>query len=134
MEPPHETVSTVDSGQLQLVENPKLRNRLIRFFTRMQLVEQIVDKNNFVLVDEICSVFLVCAGITVQIFEKDAITAVSRAGNSLTGISAQTLFILRIAYCHKRPTRTRGTIFSASRFSGLASRLSARRMRKKRWS
>ncbi|MBT8066919.1 MAG: hypothetical protein KJO09_06730 [Gammaproteobacteria bacterium] len=74
----------VDSGRLQLIENPELRDSIIRYFTRMELIERIVDKNNAVFVDDIYNKFLVRAGITVQIFRKDAISALARAGEILT--------------------------------------------------
>ena len=74
----------VDSGQLQLIDNPELRDTIIRYFTRMELVERIVDKNNAVFVDDIYNGFLIRAGITVQIFRKDAISALARGGEILT--------------------------------------------------
>jgi hypothetical protein len=73
----------VDSGQLQLIDNPELRDTIIRYFTRMELIERIVDKNNAVFVDDIYNGFLVRAGITVQIFRKDAISALARGGEIL---------------------------------------------------
>ena len=73
----------VDSGQLQLIENPELRDSIIRYFTRMELVERIVDKNNAEFVDDIYNDFLIRAGIAVQISRANAITALSRAGEIL---------------------------------------------------
>jgi len=70
----------VDSGQLQLIDNPDLRDSLIRYFTRMELVERIVDKNNAVFVDDIYNAFLIRAGITVQISRAEFISALSRTG------------------------------------------------------
>ena len=74
----------VDSGQLQLIENSDLRDSLIRYFTRMELVERITDKNNAMFVDDIYNAFLVRAGITVRISRAEYITALSRAGEILT--------------------------------------------------
>jgi hypothetical protein len=73
----------VDSGQLQLIENSDLRDSLIRYFTRMELVERIADKNNAMFVDDIYNAFLVRAGITVRISRAEYITALSRAGEIL---------------------------------------------------
>ena len=74
----------VDSGQLQLIESSDLRDSLIRYFTRMELVERITDKNNAMFVDDIYNAFLVRAGITVRISRAEYITALSRAGEILT--------------------------------------------------
>ena len=74
----------VDSGQLQLIENSGLRDSLIRYFTRMELIERIADKNNAMFVDDIYNAFLVRAGITVRISRAEYITALSRAGEILT--------------------------------------------------
>jgi hypothetical protein len=68
----------VSSGHLQLIRDPKLRDKLVRHFARMKRDEAIIGKNNQDLIDDIYGPFLLQAGITMRFGQHDTETILNR--------------------------------------------------------
>lgn len=68
----------VSSGHLQLIRDPKLRDKLVRYFARMKRDEAIIGKNNQDLIDDIYGPFLLQIGITLRFGRHDIETTLNR--------------------------------------------------------
>jgi hypothetical protein len=55
------------TGNLQLIRNPDLRRRLVRYFADVERSELIVEKNSREYVDRIFVPFLINAGVTINV-------------------------------------------------------------------
>ena len=69
----------VSSGHLQLIRDPKLRDKLVRHFGVMKRDEAIIGKNNQDLVDDIYGPFLLQAGISMRFGRLDTEATLNRA-------------------------------------------------------
>jgi hypothetical protein len=67
------------SGQLQLIRDYELRDRIVRFFANMNHKAQIIDKNNSLLVDGVYVPFLMRAGITEYPGSRESIKELDRS-------------------------------------------------------
>jgi hypothetical protein len=68
----------VSSGHLQLIRDPKLRDKLVRHFVQMKRDEAIIGKNNQDLIDDIYGPFLLQAGITPRFGRHDTEATLNR--------------------------------------------------------
>jgi hypothetical protein len=73
----------VNSGDLQLIRNPLLRDELVRYFDRMERYERITEKNNRDLIDYVYIPFIMRAGISVRSETSSLIATVNRANEVL---------------------------------------------------
>lgn len=69
----------VSSGHLQLIRDPKLRDKLARHFALMRRDEAIIGKNNQDLIDDIYGPFLLQAGISLRFERHDTEATLNRA-------------------------------------------------------
>ncbi len=69
----------VSSGHLQLIRNPKLRDKLVRHFALMKRDEAIVSKNNQDLIDNIYGPFLLQAGVSLRFGRHNTEATLNRA-------------------------------------------------------
>ena len=68
----------VSSGHLQLIRDPKLRDKLARHFALMKRDETIIGKNNQDLIDDIYGPFLLQAGISLRYGRHDTELTLNR--------------------------------------------------------
>jgi len=68
----------VSSGHLQLIRDPKLRDKLARSFAQMKRDEAIIGKNNQDLIDDIYGPFLLHAGISLRFSRHDTMSVLNR--------------------------------------------------------
>ena len=68
----------VSSGHLQLIRDPKLRDKLTRYFALMKRDEAIIGKNNQDLIDDIYGPFLLQAGISLSFGRHDTEAVLNR--------------------------------------------------------
>jgi hypothetical protein len=68
----------VSSGHLQLIRDPKLRDKLARHFARMKRDESIISKNNQDLIDDIYGPFLLQVGISLRFGRRDTEATLNR--------------------------------------------------------
>ena len=73
----------VNSGHLQLIRSPLLRDELVRYFDRMERYERIAEKNNRDLIDYIYVPFMMRAGVTMRSEARPMIDTVRRANQVL---------------------------------------------------
>ena len=73
----------VNSGDLQLIRNPLLRDELVRYFDRMERYERIAEKNNRDLIDYVYIPFMMRAGITPRGEANPIVGTLSRANQVL---------------------------------------------------
>ena len=69
----------VSSGHLQLIRNPKLRDKLVRYIALMERDDAIIGKNNQDLIDNIYSPFLLRTGITLRFSANETEIILNRA-------------------------------------------------------
>jgi hypothetical protein len=69
----------VSSGHLQLIRNPRLRDKLVRYIALMERDEAIIGKNNQDLIDRIYAPFLLQTGITPRFGMDDTEVILNRA-------------------------------------------------------
>ena len=69
----------VSSGHLQLIREPKLRDKLVRHFALMKRDEAIIGKNNQDLIDDIYGPFMLQAGISLRFGRNDTEATLNRA-------------------------------------------------------
>lgn len=68
----------VSSGHLQLIREPRLRDKLVRHFAMMKRDEAIIGKNNQDLIDDIYGPFLLQAGISLRFGRLDTEATLNR--------------------------------------------------------
>ena len=68
----------VSSGHLQLIRDPKLRDKLVRHFALIKRDEAIIGKNNQDLIDDIYGPFLLQVGITMRFGRQDTEATLNR--------------------------------------------------------
>ena len=73
----------VSSGDLQLIRNEELRDRLVRYFDRMERNEWILEKNNRDLIDYVYLPFLMRVGISVTSRSQEPAATLNRANEIL---------------------------------------------------
>ena len=69
----------VSSGHLQLIQDPKLRDKLARHFALMKRDEAIIGKNNQDLIDDIYGPFLLQAGVSMRFGRRDTEATLNRS-------------------------------------------------------
>ena len=68
----------VSSGQLQLIRDRELRDKIVRHFARLKRDEQIFGKNNQDLIDDIYGPFMLQAGISLRFERHDTESILNR--------------------------------------------------------
>ena len=74
----------VSSGDLQLIREAELRDKLVRYFDQMERNERIAEKNNRDLIDYVYVPFLMRAGISVTIRSDEPAATLNRANEILS--------------------------------------------------